>query len=154
MINATNPTRDDIQSLARLVGYEVAMLNHYHETFEAFRTNVLLGAEQHALCFGHLFFTAMYEWYINSQLVSLRALRDPNRTQLNLATLLKMIERSDPANLAEEPSAGAVSSLIDDLTAARAQLHQFRSASRTATSNLRNVSTMMIQTRCLLALTA
>jgi hypothetical protein len=125
MIDVTNPTRHDLERIAGLVGYEVATLNHYHETFEEFRSKVLLGAEQHALRLGHFFFTAMYAWYTNSQFVSLRAVTDPNKTQLNLGTLLKMIERADPAILGEVPRPGAVRRLIDDLKAARAQLHRY-----------------------------
>lgn len=125
MIDATNPTRDDLESIARLVGYEVATLNHYHEMFEEFRSRVLLGPDQHALRLGHFFFTAMYAWYTNSQFISLRAVTDPNKTQLNLGTLLKMIERADPAILGEVPAPGRVRTVLEELKTARTQLHSY-----------------------------
>jgi hypothetical protein len=117
--------RDELIALANTVDREIAMLKHYKDVFDDFRSVILISPDQAALRFGHFFVDAMFIWYQNYQHIALRAITDRRADQLTLTGLLERIDVARAESFAIAPEKGDVRLVIRDLGKRRAKLHQY-----------------------------
>jgi hypothetical protein len=102
-------------AMVRRVAREIALLRHHRDVAYGLRAQ-LLHPNQELLRLGHFFFIAVWRWYLDSALVSLRAqTRKHRKEQVSLRELLDVSPGTDERFLARKADPHRCAELVERL---------------------------------------